>query len=37
VSEALFDHGLCLPSGSNLNSADLDRVIDVIRQVYANR
>ena len=37
VSARLFDHGLCLPSGSNLVTADLDRVIDVIRQVYARR
>ena len=37
VSERLFDHGLCLPSGSNLAIGDLDRVIDVIRHVYANR
>ena len=37
VSARLFDHGLCLPSGSNLVSTDLDRVIDVIRQVYARR
>ncbi len=37
VSEALFDHGLCLPSGSNLTVNDLDRVIDVIREVYNKR
>ena len=37
VSARLFDHGLCLPSGSNLVTADRDRVIDVIRQVYARR
>ena len=37
VSEVLFDHGLCLPSGSNLTATDLDRVIDVIRRVYSKR
>jgi dTDP-4-amino-4,6-dideoxygalactose transaminase len=37
VSEVLFDHGLCLPSGSNLSAADLDRIIDVIRRVYSKR
>lgn len=37
VSARLFDHGLCLPSGSNLVTSDLDRVIDVIRRVYAHR
>jgi dTDP-4-amino-4,6-dideoxygalactose transaminase len=31
VSESLFEQGLCLPSGSNLAEADLDRVIDAIR------
>ena len=28
---ALFDRGLCLPSGSGLSPAEQDRVIDVIR------
>jgi len=30
VSENLFENGLCLPSGSNLNEADLHRVVSVI-------
>jgi len=30
VSEKLFDDGLCLPSGSNLGSIELERVFDVI-------
>lgn len=30
VAEALFANGLCLPSGSNLTDADIDRVCDVI-------
>lgn len=34
VSEDLFQHGLCLPSGSNMAQADLDRVIGVIRGVF---
>jgi dTDP-4-amino-4,6-dideoxygalactose transaminase len=33
VSEAIFNCGLCLPSGSSLTSTDIERVIDVIRQV----
>jgi pyridoxal phosphate-dependent aminotransferase EpsN len=33
VSEDLFLHGLCLPSGSNLSDADLNRVVDVIRRI----
>ena len=31
VSEQLFEHGLCLPSGSNLSEEDQQRVIEVIR------
>jgi dTDP-4-amino-4,6-dideoxygalactose transaminase len=30
VAEYLFEHGLCLPSGSNLSPQDLERVRDVI-------
>ena len=30
VSEKLFDNGLCLPSGSNLSNADLERVFEAI-------
>lgn len=30
VAEDLFNRGLCLPSGSNLVGADLERVVDVI-------
>jgi len=31
TSERLFDHGLCLPSGSVLTDAQVDRVVSVIR------
>lgn len=34
VSEELFNHGLCLPSGSNLTDADLDRVINGILTLF---
>jgi dTDP-4-amino-4,6-dideoxygalactose transaminase len=30
TSERLFDHGLCLPSGSVLGDAQVDRVISVV-------
>jgi dTDP-4-amino-4,6-dideoxygalactose transaminase len=36
VSEDLFDRGLCLPSGSNLTDAELDRVIQAILQVSSS-
>ncbi len=35
VSEDLFERGLCLPSGSNLTDAELQRVIDTILQIRA--
>ena len=35
VAEKLFDRGLCLPSGTNMTDEQIDRVIDVIRMVYA--
>ena len=31
--EMLFDRGLCLPSGTNMNDADQQRVIDIIRNL----
>ncbi|OKH53223.1 pyridoxal phosphate-dependent aminotransferase [Calothrix sp. HK-06] len=34
VAEDLFARGLCLPSGSNLTSEELDRVIEAIFTVY---
>ncbi len=35
VAQALFEQGLCLPSGSAMTEADLERVISVIRRVYS--
>ena len=35
VSESLFANGLCLPSGSAMADSDQDRVIDVVRRVFA--
>ena len=34
VAEKLFNRGLCLPSGSNLNKKDLDRVIGIIKSIF---
>jgi pyridoxal phosphate-dependent aminotransferase EpsN len=34
VSENLFEHGLCLPSGSALTLEDLGRVAGVVRKVF---
>ncbi|WP_313790404.1 aminotransferase class I/II-fold pyridoxal phosphate-dependent enzyme [Flagellimonas ochracea] len=32
ISEALFEKGLCLPSGSNLEQMDLERICNVIKK-----
>ena len=37
VASRLFAEGLCLPSGSNLSTADLNRVIAVIRAQWQSR
>jgi len=34
ISEDLFERGLCLPSGSNMNEEDLMRVVSQIKMVY---
>jgi pyridoxal phosphate-dependent aminotransferase EpsN len=34
VAEELFAHGLCLPSGSNLEEHELERVAEAIRRVH---
>lgn len=32
VSDQLFDQGLCLPSGSNMSTSDVERIVNVIRR-----
>ena len=34
VSEDLFNRGLCLPSGTNMSIADLERVVIKIKELY---
>lgn len=34
IAEDLFEHGLCLPSGSNLTTEDLERVIHAIAEIH---
>ncbi|MGO1057873.1 DegT/DnrJ/EryC1/StrS family aminotransferase [Planococcus sp. FY231025] len=36
VSEKIFRHGLCLPSGSNMTEEQQERVIRVIRSLFNN-
>ena len=33
VAESLFQHGLCLPSGSSLTARDLERIVTIFRGV----
>jgi len=33
TSERLFDEGLCLPSGSSMGDATIDRVLDALRLI----
>ena len=35
TSEALFEKGLCLPSGSNLSMEDLSRVVKIMKEVLS--
>lgn len=34
IAEDLFQHGLCLPSGSNLRIEDLEKIVGIIRTVF---
>jgi len=34
VSDKLFENGLCLPSGSNLTQADLNRIVTAIKNLF---
>jgi pyridoxal phosphate-dependent aminotransferase EpsN len=36
VADRLFERGLCLPSGSSLSEADLQRIVAVVRDVGAS-
>ena len=34
VSEDLFKRGLCLPSDTNMNQEDMNRVVEKIKEIY---
>ena len=34
IAEKLFDDGLCLPSGSNLNDEERERIASKIKEVF---
>ena len=33
VAAGIFDHGLCLPSGSGLSDGDVDRIVDIVKNL----
>jgi dTDP-4-amino-4,6-dideoxygalactose transaminase len=37
VSDRIFDHGLCMPSGSNMTAAEIARVVDAMRTILTGR
>lgn len=37
VAEDLFERGLCLPSGSNLQSDELDEIVGIVRGCFKSR
>jgi dTDP-4-amino-4,6-dideoxygalactose transaminase len=37
VSEAIFEKGLCLPSGNGLGVSDQERIIEIIGRVPGSR
>jgi dTDP-4-amino-4,6-dideoxygalactose transaminase len=37
VSEGLFEHGLCLPSGTAMTVSDIERVVATLRQCQGNK
>lgn len=36
VSDQIFEHGVCLPSGSNMTESQIARVVDTIRKALCN-
>lgn len=36
VSQRLFDHGLCLPSGSNMSDVQIERIVFSIKKIIAD-
>jgi dTDP-4-amino-4,6-dideoxygalactose transaminase len=34
VAEKLFEHGLCLPSGSNLTDKDFERIFAITSKLF---
>ena len=36
IAEHLFAQGLCLPSGTAMTAADMERIIDVINRTHQN-
>ena len=37
MAERIFERGLCLPSGSSLTDAEVDRIVELVRAVPPTR
>lgn len=37
VSDRIFEHGLCLPSGSNLQKEQIDHIVEIISSLHAGK
>jgi hypothetical protein len=37
VADRIFERGLCMPSGSNMTRAEIDRIIDAMRGILKAR
>lgn len=37
VSDHIFEHGLCMPSGSNMSAAEIARVVEAMRGIFKGR
>ena len=37
LSKNLFEHGLCLPSGSSLTNNNMDKIINILRKEISNK
>ena len=36
ISDALFQNGICLPSDTKMTELDLERVVQVIKELWTN-
>lgn len=37
VSDFIFERGICLPSGSNMEAGEVDRIVETLRAIIGRR